>query len=54
MTVSIGAGQIKPFENIDKSFDQAGSHYFEPLDGKSNFICKFSELGVYRAVFSQI
>lgn len=54
MTVSIGAGQIKPFENIDKSFDQARiTIILNHLMGKSNFICKFSELGVYRAVFSQ-
>lgn len=54
MTVSIGAGQIKPFKNVDKSFDQARiTIILNHLMGKSNFICKFSELGVYRAVFSQ-
>ncbi|NLB89500.1 MAG: PucR family transcriptional regulator [Syntrophomonadaceae bacterium] len=52
--ISIGIGQTYPLLNIIKSFQEAQIAVTLPrLTGKSNFVQKFSELGIYYPIFSQ-
>lgn len=52
--INMGIGQTYPFINIMKSFKEAQIALTIPrLTGKSNFIQKFSDLGIYYSIFSQ-
>ena len=54
ITASIGVGLSTPFRMIEKSFDQARiTLILNQLMGRGNNNCKFSQLGLYRAIFSQ-
>lgn len=52
--ISMGIGQTYPLINIIKSFKEAQIAITLPrLIGKSNFIQRFSDLGIYYSIFSQ-
>ena len=53
MDISLGAGETQPFKNIASSFDQARiTIILNRLMGRKNFARRFTEMGIYYAVFS--
>ena len=53
LNVTLGAGEVNPFKSIATSFNQARiTIILNQLMGRRNLTCRFSELGIYRAVFS--
>jgi sugar diacid utilization regulator len=54
ITTSVGAGRIYALLDLEKSFNEARIAIFlSQLMGQSNFIRKFSDLGIYQPLLSQ-